>query len=382
MTAPDPATSLPKKTTWSRLKIFTVFLLDLILPAFLAGTLVLLVFSYYRFWGLNRPLILILYGAAVVAAALLLSLLFIFVLPPFRTLFSRVRNVTFRRGILLLGGVVVPGLLLVAANFYLLPDGHPAMTALLSAAVSSVPATPADDVGELALQTQNSATKVLSIGVLKGFHTPEALARLVRLAREDPLAVQDAATRDALAGAIASYGTDAKPAMLSWFNSIHPSQPETAPAGGGDFYARYFSQPFESLKNEINSATLNPAEKEARLGQLAGAEQQLRAALSGLENYPAPPLDEARQDLALQVFLQMDLKEDAGLLNLARTVAASPAYPDRVRGDALLLIAKLGAAGDLTTLYPYIHSETPLLQARALTAIAALQQKSAQPAAK
>ena len=81
--------------------------------------------------------------------------------------------------------------------------------------------------------------------------------------------------------------------------------------------------------------------------------------------------------LIIQAFLEMGLKQDADILAFARQTAADDAWADPVRGQALLLIAKLGGKEDLDALYGYLESPSPVLQARAMQAIAALQSRLA-----
>jgi hypothetical protein len=78
----------------------------------------------------------------------------------------------------------------------------------------------------------------------------------------------------------------------------------------------------------------------------------------------------------LQAFLGMNLKHDAGY---SRSPARPPLtiWPEPVRGQALLLTAKLGEQDDLEFLYGYLENPSVLLQARALQAIASLQSKMA-----
>jgi hypothetical protein len=77
----------------------------------------------------------------------------------------------------------------------------------------------------------------------------------------------------------------------------------------------------------------------------------------------------------MQTFLQMGLKEDADLLAFARQTAADDGWSEAVRGQALLLTAKLGGKDDLDGLYAYLESPSTQLQARAMQAIAELQSK-------
>jgi hypothetical protein len=71
----------------------------------------------------------------------------------------------------------------------------------------------------------------------------------------------------------------------------------------------------------------------------------------------------------------MNLSQDADLLHFAKTVAADVSYPGTVRGDALLLIGKLGGTDELTVLCSHLQTNNRLLQVRALEAIIALQSK-------
>jgi hypothetical protein len=71
----------------------------------------------------------------------------------------------------------------------------------------------------------------------------------------------------------------------------------------------------------------------------------------------------------------MNLSQDAGLLQFAKTVAADAGYPASVRGSALLLIGKLGGKDEYAVLFPYLQADNEALLARALEAIIALQAK-------
>jgi HEAT repeat protein len=71
----------------------------------------------------------------------------------------------------------------------------------------------------------------------------------------------------------------------------------------------------------------------------------------------------------------MDPNQDRDLLAFARATAADDTWSDAVRGQALLLVAKAGGKEDLDTLYGYLDSPSPLIQAQAMQAIAALESK-------
>ena len=80
----------------------------------------------------------------------------------------------------------------------------------------------------------------------------------------------------------------------------------------------------------------------------------------------------------LQTFLQMGVTHDAELLAFARQTAADATWSEAVRGQALLLLAKLGGKDDLDGLFAYLEDRSPLVQARAMQAIALLHAKLSQ----
>jgi hypothetical protein len=82
-----------------------------------------------------------------------------------------------------------------------------------------------------------------------------------------------------------------------------------------------------------------------------------------------------RLDLVLRTFLSMNFSWDSDLLHFAKAVVADASYPAAVRGDALLLIGKLGSSDEFAVLYTYLKTDNRLLQSRALEAIIALQAK-------
>ena len=74
----------------------------------------------------------------------------------------------------------------------------------------------------------------------------------------------------------------------------------------------------------------------------------------------------------MRTFLEMSPGEAADLLPFGRKVAVDAVCSDSVRAEALLLVARLGGKDDLDFLYEQLASPSPLVQARALQAIAAL----------
>jgi hypothetical protein len=279
---------------------------------------------------------------------------------------------------LALGGILLPLLLFGAVNVVYHPTAGTVMNYLIAAAVPPVKLTPPDEVGAIALQSENPSTKLLSIQVLAGFHSPEGLNQLVRLVNEDKAALADPGTSGALTKAIAGYGITARDPLLAAFKSIDPQQAGSASGVSGDLYSRYFAQSFDSLTNEINQSTPDQAARDAELAKVQAAQAQLKTALDGVPFQPAETAgSDPRLDFVMQTFLAMDLKQDTDLLTFARNTAADSRYTSQVRGDALLLIGKLGEQKDLDLLYTYLKSSDELLLTRALQAIGALQNRLA-----
>jgi hypothetical protein len=245
------------------------------------------------------------------------------------------------------------------------------MQYLITSAEKPVVTAPPEAIGRLAIQSQNPATKILSIQVLAGFRSEEALAQLMRITREDPLALQDGGSRTALQQAIASYGLTAKQPLLSLFGSIPPG--ETQPSGfPDDLFERYFSQSFAGLAQEIIDTTTDGTERQESLSQLETAQAQLAQALSTLEANQ-PDSGNTRLDFVLQTFMLFDGQQDTDLLAFAKSTADDTRYSALVRGNALVLIAKFGDQSEVENLYRYLASEEPFIQTRALQAILILQ---------
>lgn len=358
-------------------------LIEIILPALVAGGVLLWLFGGYNFWQIGRTTALVIFAIVLVVVSLLFAVVLDSVTTPLRNS-KRMKSVAFARDPrlrlvkLALGGLLLPLLLFGAANLMPYSTHGTAMNYLIALAVPPVKLTPPDEVGAIAMRAENPATKQLSIQVLQGFQSPQALNQLVRLANEDGSALADPAVAEALSKAIAAYGVTARDPLLAIFRSIDPQQTGGASTVAGDLFDRYFGQSFESLKIEVTNNTLDPIAREAQLAQIQAAQAQLKSALTDVRYTPLRAGgSDPRPDFVLQVFLAMDLKQDADLLNFARDTAVDPRYSSQVRGDALLLIAKLGEQKDLELLYGQLKSSDELLLSRALQAISALQTRLA-----
>ncbi|HVO12239.1 MAG TPA: hypothetical protein VMX54_15970 [Vicinamibacteria bacterium] len=353
--------------------------MELLLPVSLCTALLLVLARYTPYWDLRGGVGLAAFGVLLVVLSVIVSVrLDAWTLARRR----RRRQLLNRTGArarqlkFLLGGVVVPIAALVAASRVQLPNHRTPLSMALELRVSRRQASHEERLGDAVLRAQLPA-KVQGIRALQVIGSPEALEQLLRVLREDPAALEDGTEAVALSAALASYGARAKPGLLTLLGETDPAARQSAVAPPGDLFDRHFAAVFEALGREVGHRPARegapPAEAQDRL-QLA--EDELRRALNQLEaeGWPAGP-GSSRPGFVLYTFLHMDLKEDSDLLRAARGVAADPGWSDAVRGQALLLMARLGGKDDLETLYGLLERSSPLLQARAMQAIAELQTK-------
>lgn len=123
---------------------------------------------------------------------------------------------------------------------------------------------------------------------------------------------------------------------------------------------------------------IEPTARAAALARLGATEQQLRLTIGELESGPAAAgAGNGLPAFVLQTLLETNEKQDARLLAFARRTATDGTWSDAVRGQALLLVAKLGGKDELDQLYRFLDAPSPLLQARAMQAIATLQARVA-----
>jgi hypothetical protein len=358
-----------------------LMLLEILLPALTAGGVLLWLFGGYNIWQVGRSTALVIFAIVMVVMAFLLAVVLDTLSAPFRAT-KKMKSVRFARDPrtrivkLALGGLVVPLLVFGAVNLTAIRSHGTLMNYLITAAVPPVKLTPPDEVGSIALKTDNPSTKLLSIQVLQGFQSPEALNQLVRLVNEDSGALADPGVAYTLSKAIAGYGAQARDPLLISFKSIDPQKGGSFAGINSDLYDRYFSQSFESLKNDIGKDTLNQAEQDAQLAQLQSAQALLKTSLTNMGYKPvSTAVGDPRPDFILRTFLEMDIQQDVDLLAFAKATAADTRYSSQVRGDALLLIGKLGEQKDADLLYTYLKNNDDLLVARALQAIAVMQSR-------
>jgi hypothetical protein len=369
----------PKPAAGKVFSALGLMLLEIILPALAAGGVLLWLFGGYNLWQIGRPTSLVVFGIVMVVMAIILAAVLDTLTIPIR-MSKGMKAVRFARDPrtrivkLGLGGLIIPIIVLVAVNLAPLPSHGTVMNYLIAAAVPPVKLTPPDEVGAIAIRSENPSTRLLSIQVLQGFRSPEAMNQLVRLVMQDTRALSDPGVSDALSKAIAAYGAAARDTLLISFKSIDPQKSGGSTDVSKDLYDRYFGHSFDSLKTEITNSTLDQAAREAQLAQLQVAQAQLKTSLTSMGYKPTGDTGgDPRLDFILQTFLAMDLKQDADLLTFAKSTAADTRYSSQVRGDALLLVGKLGEQKDLDLLYSYLKSSDDILLTRSLQAIAALQ---------
>jgi hypothetical protein len=378
--APEPR---PAATPEGRTLGLLGLLIELVLPVALSAALLLAMAGYTRHWDLHTPFGLAAFGALLVAVSLFVSL--------------RVDGYTLRRREergsrqllnradprsrlvkLVMGGVVIPVAAFAAANLVELRNHQTPMTMAVRLRLARPEVDRPVQLADAVLRAQSPAAKVQGILALQATGSPESLDQLLRILSDDAALSKNGSEYQALARALASYGAQAKPGLLRRFVLVSAEGHRAAAAPPGDLFERYFSADFAGLQGEIDGRGPDPAARVAKLERIQAAQAELRQALSQIEDDTRPvPGGGSVPSLIIQAFLEMGLKQDADILALARQIAADDGWADPVRGQALLLIAKFGAAEDLDALYGYLESPSPVLQARAMQAIAALQSRLA-----
>jgi len=272
-----------------------------------------------------------------------------------------------------LGGVVVPTATFVAANRIELPNRQTPMSLATRLTLARPEVSHAEQLASAVLRAESPTARVQGIRALQSMASGEALEQLLRLLSDDPVALRGGVEYEALSEALASYGVQAKGKLLQLMDQVNPGARRDAAGPSGDLFERYLSVGFEGMKREIERGQTGST---GELERLQAAQAEVKRALSLLETEARPaPGGSTLPAFVMRTFLRMALKEDADLLAFAQKTAADGTWSDAVRGQALLLIAKLGAKDDLEGLYEYLDDPSPVLQARAVQAIAELQSK-------
>jgi hypothetical protein len=359
-------------------------LIELLLPTLLSATLLLVLAGYTSYWDLRTRLGLAVFGVLLVALSAAASL----------QLDALTRTRRRRRGKsqllnragarwrltkLVLGGVVIPIGCLVSANAVELPGHRTPLSLAIELRLPKPQLSREQELGHAILRAQSSAARVQGILALKAMKSDAALEQLLRLLADDPAALTRGGEYEALSGALASFGVRAKAPLLQRLRAASPRQRAVATAPPQDVFERYFADDFAQLQHEVEQ---DPRAAQAGVRErLQGAEADLKQVLRQVAVDSGEPRGE--RDIpafVMRTFLAMDLKQEAELLLFARQCAADPAWSDPVRGQALLLVAKLGGKDDLDGLFARLGDPSALLQLRALQAIVRLQAKLASEA--
>jgi hypothetical protein len=357
------------------------FLVELVLPTALAGALLLVAASHLPLWDLRTTPGLVVFGVLLVAASVFLSIK-VDGLTLARRRKAGASQLLNRAGPwsrlvkFILAGVVIPVAALVAANRVELP-GHRTPMALAIAASAPAPEISGERQPAAVLRASDPAAKVEGIRALRAAATPAALEELLRIADVDPAALTGGPVSLALARALASFGAQAAPKLLQRLAEFGPAARKAAAAPGG-LFERCLSPGFDAAKHEVNARPLDPAARAAVLARLQASEDAAESALRTAE--PGGAASGERSGLpalVMQALLAMNVKQDAGVLAFARATAADAGWSDGVRGEALLLVAKLGGKDDLPGLFAFLDDPSALVRARAMQAIAELEEKLA-----
>jgi hypothetical protein len=355
-------------------------LIELVVPVAFSAALLLVLASYTAYWDLHTPIGLGIFGLLLVALSLFVSIRVDgFTLARRRKrgrkqLLNRA-NPRARLVKFVLGGLVIPMGALAAANLFELPNHQTPMSLAIRLSISKPSAARAEQLGNAVLRAEIPIGKVQGIVALQTLRSGEALDQLFRILSDDPAALEGGSVYQALSKALASYGAPAKARLRQRFDQVSPGARRGAAAPPGDLFERYFAAGFEGVKSEIDGRSPEAA-AEGDWERLQAARAVLKQALSPMEtDTPSAPSGSRLPAFIMQTFLQMGLQKDPDLLAFSHRTAVDAEWSDAVRGQALLLIAKLGGMDDLDGLYAYLESPSTLLRTRATQAIATLQSK-------
>ncbi len=365
--APTKPAEKPKKTGSGFFKRFLLFLLEILLPGILMAALLTYLFSAIGIWTLDRTFALVIFAACLLVFTFVSTATLDSFTSKLQTGLSKAAALRLRLLKLVLGGLIVPSALFVTLNLIPLPAGGTALDFLVKISQAPAKASQATLIADAVRSSGSREVRINGIRLLGAAKSPEALDALLGLVQEDAGLLKDASQYQALAAALAVYGKDAKPGLVTLFNRVDPAQ---SAAPSSNLYDRYFSQAVAALKTTSITQPLSA-------DQILALEADLQARLALMEQTEQENISgDLTHAFVLDTFLQMSLTQEADLLKLAKTAAANHAFPDGVRGRALLLVGKLGSQTDTNNLIPYLKGDNEELRARALQAMLMLQTNS------
>jgi len=239
-------------------------------------------------------------------------------------------------------------------------------------------------IGDTVTAASSVDTKREGVETLRTIHSDLCLDELLRILEVDKSALDDWEFYDAMAGALASYESEARDQLLDTFYRCDEQMKRIPRALGPDLHSRYFEGAFDALEQQVQDETLDPERRQGLLIQLEQIEIELKSGLGEFEEAePLPESGEPILNVLLDAFLQMKtLEDDLEIYVLAKRIAADPSYSDGTRGKAILLIGKMGTRDDFATLLPYLQNESESIKRATLEAISDLHLKiTGQPTA-
>lgn len=364
------SSTIVRKTTRAgfgrKVLTFFIYVAEVLLPPLLGAAGVAWLFTQYNVWGIGQLAGSVLY----VLAAVLLAFMLVVVLDMVTTGARKVRG-SFGRGALArlikfaLGGLVLPLALSISALAVQMPGGKNLLTTVMGAAKAVVVASPARETAEVVRGAAQVDVQRSGIELLGNMRNKDGLEQLIVLLNEEPRLLRDGGTRQALVQALAGYGPEAKDVLLSVFSSVPPAEAGAVPSD--DLYGRYLAAGFEGISKELRA--VNPA----ALAEAEALRNQTEASLHKLTQGAGPSrAGDLRPLVVLQTFQAMEITSDGDILSLALRTAAEGAYPPEVRGEALLLVGKLGKTDNLKQVYSLSADPDALVQVRALQAASAI----------
>ncbi len=367
----------PKKRSFNFedfVKDVGLFLLQILAPVAVTGGVLYWLAGAINFWTMERSLAVSVFALLFVLLSLVLTVLLGDVVNRFRKKKSpRVRLVT-----MVIGGLIIPVGIFTAANLLMIAPGETYMARMITVSLNQNVDVSIQQLGSAIANSNDPYTKIQGIKAIQAIHSSQGLEQLFQILNKDNTATVSWQVANELSKAIASYGAEAKPGLISAFQAH--LQTTTGTNVPTDLYNRYFAQSFASLKNEINSQPLDSQTRQSQLQQINGLASQVQTQLNNIqsESLLASGADPVLS-FVLNTFLQMNISQDGDIYALARTTASDLNLPDDVRGEAILLIAKLGSNNDMTLLYQYLQNNSELIKADTLEAITNLTQKQNGP---
>ena len=346
-----------------------IFLIQVLLPALITGAALYWVAGSFNLWKLDRTIALAIFAVLFI----LLSFIIVsFLSIPFSMGKTR-RAILMRLVVMIVGGFIVPGLIFAGANLLYIAPGETYMARLIQVSVAAPVTVTTSPMSDAVIAAKSVNTKIEGIKAINSSHTPADLDQLFAILNNDPTDLTNQQVADALAQAIASYGTAAKPRLLAAFQQhARPGQTDTAKAPDS-LYDRYFAPSIAGLQAQITAQPSDDKTRQDRLKQVTTLATQIQSGLADLqsETFISSQGDPVL-DVALDACLQMNVTSDNDLYTFAKTTAADATLPEAVRGKALLLVAKVGSKDDLPFLYKYLSDSSEIVKASAFDAISTL----------